>query len=121
MFSDAQVHRLLDIATAACHSGNVVDARTICQGVLAERPKFVPALITLALSHVVVSEFEEAERMLKEDILAQSPEDPEASATLGLCYLLMNRKDEARDILLPLSEGDSSAAKLAAQLVEQAL
>ena len=35
MLSDTQVGRLLDVANAACHGGNVVDARTMYAGVLA--------------------------------------------------------------------------------------
>ena len=45
MLSDTQISRLLDVANAACHGGNVVDARAMYAGVLALRPGFAPALM----------------------------------------------------------------------------
>ena len=65
MLSDTQISRLLDVANAACHGGNVVDARAMYAGVLALRPGFAPALMGKALSHIVVDDFDEAERLLK--------------------------------------------------------
>lgn len=50
MLSDTQISRLLDVANAACHGGNVVDARAMYAGVLALRPGFAPALMGKALS-----------------------------------------------------------------------
>ena len=55
MLSDTQISRLLDVANAACHGGNVVDARTMYAGVLALRPGFAPALMGKALSHICVT------------------------------------------------------------------
>ena len=63
MLSDTQISRLLDVANAACHGGNVVDARAMYAGVLALRPGFAPALMGKALSHIVVDDFDEAERL----------------------------------------------------------
>ena len=70
MLSDTQISRLLDVANAACHGGNVVDARAMYAGVLALRPGFAPALMGKALSHIVVDDFDEAERLLKDEVLA---------------------------------------------------
>ena len=75
MLSDTQISRLLDVANAACHGGNVVDARAMYAGVLALRPGFAPALMGKALSHIVVDDFDEAERLLKDEVLAAMPED----------------------------------------------
>lgn len=64
MLSDVQISRLLDVANAACHGGNVVDARAMYAGVLAPaRSGFAPALMGKALSHIVVDDFDEAERL----------------------------------------------------------
>ena len=49
MLSDTQISRLLDVANAACHRGNVLDARTVYAGVLALRPGFAPALMGKAV------------------------------------------------------------------------
>ena len=89
MLSDAQISRLLDVANAACHTGNVADARTIY------------------------------ERILKEEVLAVAPDDADALAVLGLCYTLAGRNDEAEAVLLPLAEGEGASAELAAGLLEK--
>ena len=105
MLSDTQISRLLDVANAACHRGNVLDARTVYAGVLALRPGFAPALMGKALSHIVVDDFDEAERILKDEVLAAMPEDGDAQALLGLCYTLAKRQAEAEALLGPLAGG----------------
>ena len=119
MLTDSQIARLLDIANAGCHKGMVLAARTIYDGVLALRPGHVPALIGQALSHVVIGEYDKAETLLRNGVLADHPDDPDARAMLGLCLSLADKKDEARDILQPLSEENSSASALARSLLEQ--
>ena len=111
MLSDTQISRLLDVANAACHGGNVVDARAMYAGVLALRPGFAPALMGKALSHIVVDDFDEAERLLKED--------EDAQALLGLCYTLARRQGEAEAVLAPLAAGEGPRAELAAGLLEK--
>lgn len=120
MLSDAQISRLLDVANAACHTGNAADARAVYAGVLALRPAFAPALVGRALSHIVVDDFDEAERILTEEVLPARPDDPEATAVLGLCRLLARRCDEAAEVLVPLADGEGPAAALAAGLLEKA-
>mgnify|MGYP000704229201 CR=1 FL=1 len=110
MLSDTQISRLLDVANAACHGGNVVDARAMYAGVLALRPGFAPALMGKALSHIVVDDFDEAERLLK---------DEDAQALLGLCYTLARRQGEAEAVLAPLAAGEGTRAELAAGLLEK--
>ncbi len=119
MLTDSQITRLLDIANAGCHKGMVLEARTIYDGVLAVRPGHVPALIGQALSHIVIGEYEEAENLLRNGILSEHPEDDDAKAALGLCLCLADKKDEAREILVPLSKEQGEAAALARSLLEQ--
>ena len=121
MLSDTQISRLLDVANAACHGGNVVDARAMYAGVLALRPGFAPALMGKALSHIVVDDFDEAERLLKDEVLAAMPEDEDAQALLGLCYTLARRQGEAEAeaVLAPLAAGEGPRAELAAGLLEK--
>lgn len=119
MLSDAQISRLLDVANAACHGGNVVDARAVYAGVLALRPRFAPALMGKAMSHIVVDDFDEAERILKDEVLAVMPEDEDARTLLGLCYTLAKRGDEAEAVLDPLAAGESPRAELASGLLEK--
>ena len=114
MLSDTQISRLLDVANAACHRGNVLDA-----GVLALRPGFAPALMGKALSHIVVDDFDEAERILKDEVLATMPEDGDAQALLGLCYTLAKRQAEAEALLGPLAAGEGPRAELAGGLLEK--
>ena len=119
MLTDSQIVRLLDIANAACHKGLVLDARTIYDGVLAVRPGHVPALIGQALSHIVIGEYDKAEDLLRTQVLAGTPEDADAKVMLGLCLCLADRKDEARQILQELIDGQEKSADLARSLLEQ--
>ena len=119
MLTDSQIARLLDIANAGCHKGMILEARTIYDGVLAVRPGHVPALIGQALSHIVIGEYEEAEKLLRDGILSEHPEDADAQAMLGLCLCLADKKDDAREVLRPLTEKDGSASELACSLLEQ--
>ena len=112
MLSDTQISRLLDVANAACHGGNVVDARAMYAGVLALRPGFAPALMGKALSHIVVDDFDEAERLLKDEVLAAMPED-EAE------MILTHNEQEAEAVLAPLAAGEGPRAELAAGLLEK--
>lgn len=118
MFSDSDISLLLDVANAACHKGHVADARSIYEGVLAVRPGFAPARLGQALSHAVVNEFAEAERIINEEVLAEAPEDTDAKALLGLTYFLAGRDEEAQDVLRPVAEGDTPAAYVARGLLE---
>ena len=116
MVEETTIVRLMDIANAACHKGNVLDARTIFDNVLVIKPGHVPALIGLALSHIVVNELAKAESMLR-DILAQHEDDADAQAMLGFCLILMKRKEEATALLEPLKDNTDSAGGLARSLL----
>jgi hypothetical protein len=117
MLNDEQISRLLDIANAGCHKGLVNEARAIYDGVLALKPGHVPALIGKALSHIVIDEFSQADEGLRA-ILSENPDDADAKAMLGLSLFLEGKKEEARDVLESVGEGQGSSA-LAASLLEQ--
>lgn len=118
MLTDSQITRLLDIANAGCHKGLVLQARAIYDGVLAVRPGHVPALIGQALSHIVIGEYDEAEKLLCDGILSEHPDDADARAVLGLCLCLADKKEEARAVLSPLAENGGQNAELARSLLE---
>ncbi len=119
MLTDSQIVRLLDIANAACHKGLVLDARTIYDGVLAVRPGHIPAFIGQALSHIVIGEYARAEEIIRSQVLAENPDDAEAKAMLGLCLYLTDKKDEAREVLQTLADGQSKSSDLARSLLDQ--
>ena len=116
VLEDSQISRLLDIAYAGCHKGCVHEARTIYDSVLVLKPGHVPALIGRALSHIVVSDFDTAETLLR-DILSEHEDDADARCMLGLC-LMMQKKEEGRSLLSSLQGRDDSAGKLAEHLLE---
>ena len=118
MLEHAQIVRLLDIANAGCHRGLVREARTIYESVLVLRPGHVPARIGLALSHIVVDEFDKAEALLNA-VLTERPDDAEARGLLGLCLSLSGRKDEARTVLEDMQDCEGACARLASSLLEQ--
>ena len=116
MLEASHIARLMDIANAACHKGMVLEARTIFDSILVIKPGHVPALIGLALSHIVVNELAKAEGMLR-DILASHEGDADAQAMLGLCLTLMKRQEEAAALLEPLKDNTDSAGGLARSLL----
>jgi hypothetical protein len=116
MFSPEEIKRLLDIANAGCSTGRVAQARTIYQGILSLKPGFAPAAIGLAFTHIVVDDFAEGERLLREDVLAATPDDEDALVMLSLCYTLAGQREEAAEILKPLTGG--VRAELATALLE---
>ena len=117
MLTDKEVVRLLDIANAGVNRGQVALARRVYEGILAERPDHAPTLISLALSHIAVGEYAEADAVLKDRVLAANPADADALAYLGLSAALSDRKDEAREILaqVPL---EGAAGEMAARILE---
>ena len=64
MLTNAEVTRLLDVANAGINKGQVALARTVYEGILAGRPDHAPTLISLALSHIAVSDFERADEII---------------------------------------------------------
>lgn len=98
------VSLLLDIANMACHRGYPGEARTIIDGVLAIKPDFIPAKITLAYSHLVVDEFNMALDIL-DPIIAHSPTDADARLMQGLTLLLAKRNDEAATAFAAIPDG----------------
>ena len=119
MLTNAEVSRLLDIANAGVQKGLVAPARTVYNGILEGRPDHIPTLISLAMSHLAVGEYTEAETILRDKVLTQNPEDPDGLAYLGLNAFLAGRKEEAAEILVKVPEG-TPAGERAMRILEQA-
>ena len=117
MLTNAEVTRLLDIANAGVQKGQVALARTVYNGILECRPDHIPTLISLAMSHLAVGEYDDAETVLRDKVLSQNPDDPDGLAYLGLNAFLAGRKDEAAEILAKVPE-DTPAGNLAKNLLE---
>ena len=97
MLTNAEVTRLLDVANAGINKGQIALARTVYEGILAGRPDHAPTLISLALSHIAVSDFERADEILRDKVLAANPDDADALVYLGLSAKLAGRADEAAE------------------------
>ena len=119
MLTNDDVKRLLDAATAGINKGEIALARTVCDGILAGRPDHAPTLITLALSHIAVGEYEKADAILKDRVLAANPDDQDARVYLGLSAKLSGRTEEAAEILQAVP-ADAGAYALAQALLADA-
>lgn len=97
MLTQENISRLVDLACVACQKGLVADVRVILDGVLAERPGFVPARIALAFSHVVTDDFAGAEEILN-GVLSENPDDADALAIQALGRFLSGDRDGAAAI-----------------------
>ena len=104
LLDNNEVALLLDLANLACHKGMPEEARVIVDGVLAVRPNFVPALITLAYSHLVVDDFDRALEIL-EPVLAAKPDDADARIVQLLTLLLAGKRSEADEAFDYIPEG----------------
>lgn len=113
----AEVTRLVEIGLYAAHTGQVAKARTLFEGLLKARPKLSSAKLGLALSYLVVNDFEKAEEGFKE-VLAADPDHNEAQALLGLSFVLSGRGEEAKPILTKAAQGPEPGAELARNLLE---
>lgn len=117
MLTNVEVTRLLDVANAGINKGQIALARTVYEGILAGRPDHAPTLISLALSHIAVSDFERADEILRDKVRAANPDDADALVYLGLSAKLAGRADEAAEILGRVPAG-TTAGELAARLLE---
>lgn len=118
MLTASEISRLLDIANAGLHRGEIALARQVYDGILAGHPGHVPTLVSYALSHIAVGEYEKADALLREKVLSDHPDDPDALVYLGLSAFLSERKDEAREYFARIPEG-AGARHLADQLAAE--
>lgn len=117
MLTAKEIARLLDVANAGVHKGEVALARQVYAGILEERPDHAPTLISLAMSHLAVGEYDQCDALLKDKVLAVNPDDSDALAYLGLSAFLAGRRDEADEILKRVPAG-STAANMAQKVLE---
>lgn len=115
LLDDKEVALLLDIANLACHKGMPSEARVIVGAVLCARPLFVPALVTMAYSHLVVDDFAGALEILA-SVLEKHPDDYDARLIQGMAYLLDGQRFEAEKSFSAISEG-SAQKEIAEQLL----
>ncbi len=99
MLTSQEVTRLLDVANAGVNKGQIKLARDVYDGILAGNPEHAPTLISYALSHIAVGEFQQADEILNDKVLSKNPEDADALAYLALSAHLAGRKDEVAAIL----------------------
>ncbi len=114
MFNEKNIARLMDIATAACHVGLVLDARVVFNAILEAKKDFAPAKLGLAYSYLVIDQFEQA-TALTQEVLDADPNDTDAIGLLGFCCYLAGDKEQATTLLEPLNNCENAQAKQLAQ------
>ena len=117
MLTAKEIARLLDVANAGVHKGEIALARQIYAGILEVHPDHAPTLISLAMSHLAVGEYEQCDTLLKEKVLAANPNDYDALAYLGLSAFLAGRREEADEILKQVPAG-TTAGTMAEKVLE---
>jgi tetratricopeptide (TPR) repeat protein len=110
------IQRLLDVGLAGAHYGRPGESRAIFEGLLIFDPTLLAAKAGLALTYLVVNDFDRAQSLLKE-ILTVDPNHEEALVFLGLVGKLAGLNEQASEILAPIKTGSSPAASLARELV----
>jgi hypothetical protein len=118
-----KAEELQDLAEAgfrAVTMGKMLEARTIFEGILAERPDHAVPLMGLAMSHYMVDDFETAEKILR-GIISREPDFQLARVHLALTLLLAGRSDEAVPILRELAKlNDPLFKDMVAEMLEKA-
>ncbi|MDR1546858.1 MAG: tetratricopeptide repeat protein [Deltaproteobacteria bacterium] len=107
--------KLLEIGLFGAHSGQVLQARNVFEGLLQAAPELTTPKTGLAFCHLVINEFEAAEKGFRQ-VLATRPDDVEAQALLALTLGLTGRVGEAEPLLAKLRGGAGPVAELAKQL-----
>ena len=111
MISDRQLSRLVDLSNIALNFGMIMQARKICEGIVAIKPNFVPALISLAFSHIVVDDFKVAQEIL-DKLLKADPDNEDALGMLAVSHILSGDIVLAEEEIARLAE-DSPAGTMA--------
>jgi Flp pilus assembly protein TadD len=98
---------LAEIGFCGVSMGNMLPARKIFNGILAERPGHKAPRMGIAMSHYMVDEFEQAETILK-GLISEDPAFDLAKAHLALTYLLAGKREEARPLLEEVKHNGNS-------------
>ena len=117
MLENNDLQTLAEIGFGAVSTGNMLQARTIFEGLAAARPGHEAPRMGLAMSHYMVDEFTAAEAILR-DLIRDRPEFRLAGVHLALCLILAGRKDEAVPLL---QEADAYKDPLYSGMVEELL
>ena len=116
MIDKQKVGTLLELGLAGVHLGRPAESRAIFEGLLAYDPSLeATARIGLALTHLVVDDFEPAESLFQ-SVLATWPDSQEARVLLGLTYKLSKRPEQAAALLNQAAGEGGPAADLAQAL-----
>ena len=103
MLSKQQLTRLVDLSNIALNFGMVMQARKICEGIIAISPDFEPALISLAFSYIVVDDFVVAQELL-DKLLKKDPDNEDALGMLAVSHILSGNITQAEEEIARLAE-----------------
>jgi predicted Zn-dependent protease len=91
--------QMLELALLAARFDHFAEAAAIAKAVEAIRPENPTPVIIRAMTSVYSGEFEEAARILTEEILAKHPNHSQAKAILGMVQKSLGHEDQARKLL----------------------
>ncbi|MDR2051350.1 MAG: tetratricopeptide repeat protein [Deltaproteobacteria bacterium] len=118
MLETQDLQELAEMGFCAVSTGNMLKARTIFEGILAERPGHNAPLMGLAMSHYMIDEFDEAEKILR-GIIEKDPDYQLARVHLGLALILAGKREEALPLLQEAAKSDDPLFKdMVAELLE---
>jgi Tfp pilus assembly protein PilF len=115
LIESRDIQRLQDIGLAGAHYGRPAESRAVFEGLLAYNPNLLSAKAGLALTYLVVNDFDTAQNLLKE-ILAVDPNHEESLVLLGLLGKLVGLDSLASEVFDKIKDGNSPAASLARDL-----
>ncbi|MDR1946211.1 MAG: tetratricopeptide repeat protein [Desulfovibrio sp.] len=120
MLENSDLQTLGEIGFCAVLSGNILQARTIFEGLLAARPGHPAPRMGIAMSHYMIDEFDQAESVLR-SLLDEKPDYHLARVHLALCLILAGRGGEAVPLLREAERVNDPLFKdMVAELLEHA-
>lgn len=91
--------QILELALLAARFDHMAEAVAIAKAVEAIRPDNPTPVIIRAMTSLYSGDFEEAARILTDEILAKHPKHSQAKAILGMVHKSLGQEDRARQLL----------------------
>jgi len=100
MQASVQLLQLMsEIGYMACFSGDASRSQTIMDGVSAIGVEQIPIKMGLAITKVYGGLYDQAIKILRDDILVKEPEHMSAKCFLGIALIQKGQRAEARELL----------------------
>lgn len=104
MLKTQTLKKLSEVGYMACFKGMINEGETIMEAVHAASPDRTPVKIGLAVARISAMRYDEAIKLLRDDILESEPQNMTAKCFLGLALQESGKKSEGIRILTEVQQ-----------------